>query len=271
MVGRSIRFWGWDTHFAGKADGIGIFLRNGLFGVDLDNSVRANGFVALWARQRLGDLRSFTDISPSGTGLKVLTFADMDRFRDLEQVQAIGEERLPHKMQYGGFGGEVEGVRPVLTTLLHDHRSHASWLPHQRHAQPGGREVFYLAVFDDRLQELAAVLQSQRESLAAYAVANPGNVSVEDQVVVDMASLAKNGEEIVRLWNGDMSDYDDDHSAADLGLCSKLAFWVGPNPERVDRLFRQSGLYRAKWDRDDYRRWTLHRAINLTRYYDWSE
>ena len=30
--------------------------------------------------------------------------------------------------------------------------------------------------------------------------------------------------------------------------CETLAYWTGRDPERMDRLFRQSGLYRTKWD-----------------------
>jgi putative DNA primase/helicase len=59
-----------------------------------------------------------------------------------------------------------------------------------------------------------------------------------------------------RLWAGDTSAYrdgdNDGYSEADLALCSLLAFWCEPNEERIDRLFRQSGLYRPKWDKRHY-------------------
>lgn len=49
------------------------------------------------------------------------------------------------------------------------------------------------------------------------------------------------------MWAGDTSGYDS-HSEADSALCCKLAFWTGGDRERMDQLFRQSGLMRAKWD-----------------------
>ena len=55
-----------------------------------------------------------------------------------------------------------------------------------------------------------------------------------------------------------------DDSAADLALCNLLAFWTGCQPDRIDRLFRQSGLYRQKWERDDYRERTIRCAIEST-------
>lgn len=33
-----------------------------------------------------------------------------------------------------------------------------------------------------------------------------------------------------------------------MALVSMLAFWTGGDKEQMDRLFRQSGLMRAKWD-----------------------
>ena len=56
-------------------------------------------------------------------------------------------------------------------------------------------------------------------------------------------------------------------SEADLGVCSTLAFWTGNDPDRIDQLFRSSGLYRHKWERDDYREKTIHNAL-VDRPYD---
>jgi putative DNA primase/helicase len=44
-------------------------------------------------------------------------------------------------------------------------------------------------------------------------------------------------------------------------LVSHLAFWTGGDPDRIDRLFRSSGLYREKWERADYRAKTVARAL----------
>jgi putative DNA primase/helicase len=35
----------------------------------------------------------------------------------------------------------------------------------------------------------------------------------------------------------------------DLALCSMLAFWCGRNKNKIDRIFRQSGIMRNKWKR----------------------
>jgi putative DNA primase/helicase len=83
-----------------------------------------------------------------------------------------------------------------------------------------------------------------------------GAQSLRDDEFVERAMQATNGEKFKRLWAGDTSAYrdgdNDGYSEADLALCSLLAFWCEPNEERIDRLFRQSGLYRPKWDKRHY-------------------
>jgi primase-polymerase (primpol)-like protein len=37
-----------------------------------------------------------------------------------------------------------------------------------------------------------------------------------------------------------------------MALCCLLAFWTGGDSARIDDLFRQSGLYRGKWDEVHY-------------------
>lgn len=68
-------------------------------------------------------------------------------------------------------------------------------------------------------------------------------------------------ERLNKLMAGDMSDYRDDHSAADFALCCLLAKKHGCNAFKIDDKFRESGLYREKWERDDYRENTITRAI----------
>jgi putative DNA primase/helicase len=50
-----------------------------------------------------------------------------------------------------------------------------------------------------------------------------------------------------RLYSGDCSGYSS-QSEADLALCSILASLTGSNRSLMDQLFRNSGLFREKWD-----------------------
>lgn len=74
-------------------------------------------------------------------------------------------------------------------------------------------------------------------------------LDASDHEIIERAKSARNGERFRRLWTGDASDYDNDRSRADMALCRMLMFWCSGDLDRVDRLFRQSGLIRDKWDR----------------------
>src|SRR5204862_5008732 len=74
---------------------------------------------------------------------------------------------------------------------------------------------------------------------------------------------ARNGRRFAALFDsGDLSCHGHDRSRGDYALCDMIAFRVGPDPDRIDRLFRRSALYRPeKWDRPDYRENTIAKVL----------
>ena len=55
------------------------------------------------------------------------------------------------------------------------------------------------------------------------------------------------GDKYEKLFRGDISEYNNDHSSADLALIGYLSKH-GLNPKEADQIFRASNLYRPKWD-----------------------
>jgi hypothetical protein len=95
--------------------------------------------------------------------------------------------------------------------------------------------------------------QAQLDALCAKVAETPKpglTVSVQDE----SARFAK-------LWAGDMSDYADNHSLADMALVGILARRSNNNAFLIDAEFCKSGLYREKWDRLDYKWSTIWKAI----------
>jgi hypothetical protein len=90
-------------------------------------------------------------------------------------------------------------------------------------------------------------------------------LSLSDAELINKAMSAKDDAKFKALWNGDTSNYGDDDSRADMALCGMLAFWTGKDHDRIDSLFRQSGLMRDKWDRrtgdQTYGDMTISKAI----------
>ncbi len=96
-----------------------------------------------------------------------------------------------------------------------------------------------------------------------------GNGLTDDEVMVQMLTSRK-AEAIQKLIDGNAFLIGDgSHSAADLAYCSHLAYWTDREAAQMDRLFRASRLFRAKWDesRGDttYGAQTIAKAIAGTR------
>jgi len=91
----------------------------------------------------------------------------------------------------------------------------------------------------------------------------------EDDSIISKMNAAANAEKFRTLWAGKWNEAGyESQSNADLALCSMISFWCdpdapAPNPDRIDRLFRRSGLNRDKWDREDYREHTLAMSVEL--------
>jgi putative DNA primase/helicase len=73
--------------------------------------------------------------------------------------------------------------------------------------------------------------------------------------VLEKAYNAKNRANFKRHYEGDYSLWEGkgakhkSHSEADFELVLLLLYWTNNDTSQVDRLFRQSGLMREKWDR----------------------
>jgi hypothetical protein len=110
---------------------------------------------------------------------------------------------------------------------------------------------------------ITATMQSSSESdsLAEVIQGETGTAQLGDQAIIRRASTAINRKKFNKLWAGDFSGYRS-HSDADAALLLMLAFWTNRDPVAMDRLFRESGLYRDKWEREDYRTISIQSAIN---------
>jgi hypothetical protein len=101
-------------------------------------------------------------------------------------------------------------------------------------------------------------------------VAGPG-VDLPDSELLRRAMGSKSGDTIQGLLDGDSSLWSGrdsrypSQSEADMGLCFFLGFWTGGDPERMDRLFRDSGLMREKWDRRHYGNGATYGAVCVAR------
>ena len=223
--------------------GVGLVVAGtDLVGVDLDHCIGDDKSIAPWALAIVRSLDSYTEVSPSGTGLRVFGFGSKPGRR---------EKR-----------GGVEIYDSSSTRFLTFTGKHLPGTPLELRDVTAELAVIYADVFGP---DPAPVPRREAQP-----------VDVDDSALIALAVKAKNGSKFAALWNGNVNGYGSS-SEADLALCCHLAWWTGGDEKRIDRMFRQSGLMRDKWndrhsgDGATYGAMTIDKALELTtKYYDLS-
>lgn len=111
-----------------------------------------------------------------------------------------------------------------------------------------------------------ATVGFKEKRAATYETSN-NDLSVDE--IINKILASDQGVKFKHLMEGNMDGYSDP-SSADIALCNILAFWTNKDPLKMDTIFRQSKLYRDKWDtkhRSDgatYGQMTIERAIEDT-------
>ncbi|HRT12748.1 MAG TPA: DUF5906 domain-containing protein [Methanoculleus sp.] len=134
--------------------------------------------------------------------------------------------------------------------------------PHRRARIIEAPEVIEV-VPRETLERLAALAPEEQPRQAPRAkTPTPRSTAAPDLTdaeIIEKCQSADNAAKFNALWRGDISGYGS-HSEADLALCTILAFY-SQDPAQLERLVRQSGLYREKWDRTDYVTRTISKAL----------
>jgi putative DNA primase/helicase len=205
-------------------------------GVDIDNCRNSEtGRIADWAWAIIRPLESYTEISPSGTGVHTIVRGKLPAGQGNQVVVQAGKVEMFSRTRYFTFTGiHVEGT----PTDIFD------------------RQV--------ELLELHRELFGSRNSSAGNNSVLSSQLSESDDELIAKAKHAHNGSKFGRLWNRRWEGDYPSQSEADLALCCLLAFRTGKDRARIDGLFRRSGMMRKKWERKHYREDTISRAVART-------
>lgn len=190
-------------------------------GIDLDHCREPRtGALEAWATSILNELGTYSEVSPSETGVKCI--AKTDGIFASRRCSKPSIEIYPSRRFFALTGQMLEGPSEIRdrTSTLHS---------------------LYGRLFSETLPTPELTWEFKQ------GVENAG-----DEVVLKRAREAGNASKFRSLWNGDLSRHGNNASEADLALCRILAFWCGDNPIQIDRLFRRSKLYRTKWDTVHY-------------------
>lgn len=103
----------------------------------------------------------------------------------------------------------------------------------------------------------------KKELTALIEEASHTTSNFTDDELLDRMFSSRNGEKVRALYDGDLSEYDNDASRADSALLHHLAFWSGKDSSQMERIWRGSALgKRTKTSsRADYRLRSIQNAI----------
>jgi hypothetical protein len=262
-----------------RGGGIGYVLTSddSYTGVDLDHCRNTDtGAIANWAQTWIDTLKSYTQVSVSGTGIHIFVEATLPPGRR----QSGHYQMWDHSRFFAMTGQHLPGTLPTIEpreiplaalwcTLFAPKIGEIVWTK-DTHGNITNKDPLTITAIEPapsgelyaRFAESQTGWPLVRCELASGTSTQGATPALEDDAILDKARKAKNGDKFTRLWDGDIVTYSSP-SEADLALCCILAFWTR-EAAQIDRLFRQSNLMREKWEkRADYRKRTITAALTL--------
>lgn len=202
-----------EAYQRGGYSGVGLILAEdyGLTGVDLDACLDGTEILP-WAAEIVAELASYTEVSPSGTGLRVFCKGKLPPGRRKKgPVEMYETERF-----LTVTGRSLEPTYPLAERQKQIESVHAKHL--------GGGET---------------------SSTASHCVSGPGNSLTVEQAIALCVTTFPHFQE---LWEGALLEHPS-RSEAELAIMNRLAWATGGTPEKMLEAFRESGHYESKCER----------------------
>jgi len=201
------------------------------------------GIIEPWAQEIIDRLASYSEISPSGTGVHIWVRGKLP----------------PGRRRKGNFEA-YDSDRYLTLTGHHLEGTPLTIEPCQAELEALHGEIF-------------GKPKGERKTAPPKSTGGTpdGAYDLTDDELIDRIRKSKNGQKFDHFMS--VTDLEDllfrysfpSASEADFSLCTMLAFWTRKDPEQMDRIFRRSVLYREKWDEDrggqTYGQWTIANAI----------
>ncbi|AKB75783.1 hypothetical protein MSLAZ_2522 [Methanosarcina lacustris Z-7289] len=189
----------------------------GIVGVDYDNTVTEDGEFDNTKLEELRALHTYTEISPSGQGIRAFCYA------------RLPNDKGKHSKKYDL---ELYSTGKVLTVTGH----HVEGTPLTLNEAQGPINALYDKHFPPQT------------SVSDDSILPRTQMTFSDVKIIQLLENGAYAEQFKDLfYEGDLSQYNNDHSAADWDMCRRFIYYT-QKPEQVDRLFRKSKLIRPKWD-----------------------
>jgi putative DNA primase/helicase len=238
-------------------------------GIDFDH-VRTDAGWDEGVLEHVYRINGYTETSPSGDGIHVIAQASVNLSKNRCAFgEGCGFEIYSEGRYFTVTGNAWEDVhaKTIRDATVEVKACIAEYL--------GSEAVTsdpppLAATHSKRKQNSDQAAEDRKRIVAPPAAIGSSNSEAHLDAILACARTAPNGSKFVKLFDeGDTSDYQGDHSAADLALCGLLAHWTRKRSSVIDELFRRSKLMRPKWDeqrgKQTYGQRTIARATAESR------
>ena len=223
----------------GTVEGIGFVFSPPYCGIDIDHCIDSEtGEINSKALDIVAEMNSYTERSPSGTGIHIIYKGEVHSEWKKKQGNALGENTDIEMYQTGRYFTVTGDVFDKYDSVA------------ERENEAGNVQNTYFTK--------KTVPKIQKTSFKP--------LSLNDDEILNAARNSRNGMLFSELYAGNWQGRYESQSEADMAFCSMLAFWFQKDAEKMDAIFRRSGLMRDKWNRETgnstYSAITLQRAID---------
>jgi hypothetical protein len=234
-------------------DGVGFMFINDkkYTGIDLDNCIDSQENIASWAMEIIKKLDSYTELTPSKRGVHIILRNSLKPGTKAKAIIKIDGNIVGaiEIYEHGRYFTVTGKHLPNTPTTIQENRSNEL------------AEIYYQYLEAQNESELLTLPDTQQISVEEelsekdnHTQTTPQQVSsitrlTSEEVQILSQIIAKEGTPFELLWEGkwQMAGYPS-QSEADLAICGMLTRTLPNNPRLIDKLFRLSGMYRAKWD-----------------------
>lgn len=220
-------------------DGIGFFFEPPYLGIDIDDidddlhrfkqGDKLDNIVSEFNEA----FKSYTEVSPSGNGLHIIVKGKIPGSR-----RRKGNIEMYDSGRFFTMTGKTIGKYKNVTEVS---------------------EQVFKTIYEKYLPD----------NTVKYPTTNNYQQNIHNLSEIDVINeiyKSKQAKLFDDLMKGNYEPYYTSHSEADMALANILAFWCARDYSQMDSIFRQSNLYRDKWDEkrknSTYGEQTLFKAIN---------
>lgn len=208
-------------------DGVGfVFSENDPFvGIDIDHCIRKeNGIIEPYAEEIIRECNSYTEISPSGTGIHIIGIGNLQN----SSGKRCAKIEMYTKQRFFTVTGKVYGEYKKVNNIQHV------------------IEKIEKKYFQNRNTIKKEVSQEQLEF--------SHEAPTEDDMIFleNILFKQKNGDVLQKIYEGENPLYEGDRSRNDLYFCNQICWANGNDLAMADRIFRSSARMRDKWDKKHF-------------------